>query len=311
MYFVWLERLRTMRKNRCNDRTAIEAMIQFLVLTGILFTNRCFAGDSDSVSQVYEPENLTAVTSSMHFMASAYGTMGTYSTDTRSRSASAYITLSDAWKDYYTLGFATLWLDRDDLGGKYYSQELVSGQASWSLGYRTKLFATYAYLHESEIASYSSPATFHFGGGGGSYWLSLTEQIGMSAIVSLSEGKSQSENLRGFFSFHIAEGIWATSTATYSKAKWTPSLFVFRQSVSVPLGNESYIVASADVGRHAFHFDDEFLLVYNQRVVQTGYYLLKGTIRVFNQFYIIPSFEYNGFDEFNVKYGSLGARMVF
>lgn len=286
-------------------------MIHLLALACLLFANHCVAGNSDSVSQAYEPENLPAVTSSMHFMASAYGTMGTYSTDTRTRSASAYVTMSDEWKDYYTLGFVTLWLDRDDLGGKYYSQGLVSGQATWSLGYRTKLFATYAYLHEGEIALYSSPATFHFGGGGGSYWLSLTEQIGASTMLSLSEGKIQSENLRGFVLFHIAEGIWATSSATYSKAKWTPSLFVFRQSVSVPFGNESYIVASADFGRHAFYFDDEFLLVYNQRAVQTAYYLLKGTIRVFDQFYVIPSFEYDGFDEYNVKYASLGVRMVF
>jgi hypothetical protein len=219
--------------------------------------------------------------------------------------------LSDEWKDYYTLGFATLWLDRDDLGGKYYSQELVLGRASWLLGYQTNLFASYAYLHEGEIASYSSPATFHFAGGGGSYWLSPTEQIGASAVVSLSEGKIQSENLRGFFSFHIAEGIWATSMATFSKAKWTPSLFVFRQSVSVPLGGDSYLAASADFGRHAFYFDDELLLVYNQRAVQTGYYLLKGTIRIFDQFYLIPSFEYNVFDEYKVKYGSLGARIMF
>jgi len=286
-------------------------MIQLLALAGLLLANRCVVDDSVSVDQVYAPENQAAVASTMHLIGSAYGTMGTYSTDTRSRSASAYLTLSDEWRDYYTLGLSTLWLERDDLGGKYYSQELVSGQAAWSIGYRTKLSATYAYLHEGEIASYSSPATFHFAGGGGSYWLSLTEQVGASAVVSLSGGKVQSANLRGFVLFHIAEGIWATSMATYSKAKWTPSLFVFRQSVSVPLGGDSYIAASADFGRHAFYLDDDLLLVYNQRAVQTGYYLLKGTIRIFDQFYVIPSFEYNGFDEYNVKYGSLGARMVF
>jgi hypothetical protein len=287
-------------------------MIQlFALAAGLLFANQCMADDSISVSQVYSPENQPGVASAIHLIASAYGSIGTYSTDTRSRSASTYFTLSDEWKNYYTLGFAALWLVRDDLAGKYYSQELVSGQASWLLGYRTKLFATCAYLHEGKIASYSPSTAFHFGGGGGSYWLSLTEQVGASAILSLSEGKVQSENLRGFFSFHIAEGIWATSTATYSKAKWTPSLFVFRQSVSVPLGGDSYLAASADFGRHAFYFDDDLLLVYNQRVVQTGYYLLKGTIRVFDQFYLIPSFEYNVFDEYNVKYGSLGARMVF
>ena len=286
-------------------------MIQLLMLAGLLFANKCVAGYSDSVSQVYEPENQPVGASAIHLIGSVYGTMGTYSVGTRSRSASAYLTLSDEWRDYYTLGFATLWLERDDLDGKYYSQELASAQASWLLGYRTKLFTTYAYLHEGEIVSYSSPATFHFGGGGGSYWLSPTEQIGVSAMGSLSEGEVQSENFRGFFSFHIAEGIWATSAATFSKAKWTPSLFAFRQSVSVPIGSDSYLAASAEFGRHAFYFDDELLLVYNQRAVQTGYYLLKGTVRVFDRFYLIPSFEYDVFDEADVKYGSLGARMMF
>jgi hypothetical protein len=286
-------------------------MIQLLAFAGLLIVNRCVVDDTVSLPKIYELENQPPVASATHLMGSAYGTMGTYSTDTRSRSVSAYVTLSDEWKDYYTLGFVTLWLVRDDLGGKYYSQELAVGRASWLLGYWTNIFASYAYLHESEIASYSSPATFHFAGGGGSYWLSLTEQVGGSAVVSLSEGKVQSENLRGFFSFQIAEGIWATSMATYSKAKWTPSLFVFRQSFSVTVGGDSYLFASADIGRHAFYFDDDVLLAYNQRVVQTGNYLLKGTIKVFGQFYVIPSFEYNIFDGFDVKYTSLGARMVF
>jgi hypothetical protein len=197
------------------------------------------------------------------------------------------------------------------MNGKYYSQQLLAGRGSWQLNPRANLFGVYAYLHESEIVSYSSSASFHFLGGGGSYWFSLTEVTGGAIVASISQGKLQSGAGRGFFSFHFTEGVWLTSAATYTKAQWTPSMFVFRQSVSVPLGGENYLVASADIGRRAFFFDDELLIVYNQRNVQTGYYLLKGTFQLLDHLYVIPSFEYNLFDDYEVKYGSVGLRFVY
>ncbi len=279
------------------------------MLAGLLLANSA-AFDSSSTG-VSPPETDLVTPPSLHVVASAYGSVGSYTTDTRSKSASAYITLSNEWRDYYTVGFASLWLERDDMGGKYYSQQLLAGRGSWLLDPQTNLFGVYAYLHESEIVSYSSSASFHLLGGGGSYWFSLTEVAGGAIVASTSQGKLQSGAARGFFSFHLTEGVWLTSAATYTKAQWTPSMFVFRQSVSVPLGGENHLVASADIGRRAFFFDDDLLIVYNQRSVQTGSYVLKGTIRVFDHFYVIPLLQYDTFDDYQVKYGSLGLRVVY
>jgi len=284
-------------------------MTHLLTLAGFLLASPIAADDSTAITQDYVQESQPP--SARHFVASAYSSLGYYSTDTRSRSASGYLTMSNGWKDYYTLGFAPLWLVRDDLGGKYYSQELVTARGSWLIDYRVNLTAFYGYLHEGAIANYSSAAVFHFAGGTGSYWFSPTENAGAGVLLSASAKKIQSEAVRGFFSLHIADGVWATSTATFSKAKWTPSLFVFRQSVSVPLGGDNYIMASVDFGRRAFYFDDDLLLVYNQREVQVGHYLVNGTIRLFGEFYAIPSFEYNKFDGYNVAYGSIGFRIVY
>ncbi len=79
----------------------------------------------------------------------------------------------------------------------------------------------------------------------------------------------------------------------------------------MPLGGESFVEVSADIGRRVFYFDDELLLVYNQREIQTGSVLLKGTVKLFPHFFVVPSLEYDVFDSYNVKYGSLGVRVVF
>ncbi len=252
-----------------------------------------------------------AAPSPWHTIVSAYGAIGGYSTGTDSRSVSAYLTFTNAWLDYYTLGYATLWLERSDAGGKYYSQQLISARGSWFVSDRVSLAGHYAYLDEGEIQFYSNPAVFHWGGAGGSYWFSPFQVAGTSFTLSFSGGSLIAGMYRAAHSFDVANGIWLTSSAIVTDADWTPRLFSFRQSVSVPLGNDSYLIASGVIGRRGFYLDDEGLIVYNQRSVQTGSIALKGVVSVAEGFYLLPAFEYNLFDEYNVKYGSIGVRAVF
>lgn len=249
--------------------------------------------------------------SQVHVIGSVYAALGRYSTETDSRSLSGYLTISNAWRDYYTLGYATLWLERSDAGGKYYSQHLVSAKGSWLVSDRIAIAAHYAYLDEGEIQFFSNPATFHWAGGGGSYWFSPFSLVGGSCTISISGGTLVAGMYRAAYAFDVAGGIWLTSTAIVSDAEWTPKLFSFRQSISVPLGNDSYLVAAGNIGRRGFYFDDEGLIVYNQRAVQTAGVALKGIIHTGAGFYILPAFEYNAFDGYNVMYGSLGVRGVF
>lgn len=263
-------------------------------------------------TEVKSPIAFIAPPSALHVLASAYGAIGGYSTQTDSRSVSGYVTVSNAWRDYYTVGYANLWLERDDAGGKYYSQRLVSARASWLLpGDRISLAAHYAYLDEGAIQNFSTSQVLHWGGAGATYWFSPFQSASTSLSLSLADGELVAGVYRGIFSLNIVNGIWATSTAIITDAEFSPRLFSFRQSVSVPLGNDSFLVASGEAGRRGFYFDDEALIVYNQRSVQTGSFILKGIVQTFNSLYLIPSFEYDLFDEYNVKYGSLGIRIVF
>jgi hypothetical protein len=210
-----------------------------------------------------------------------------------------------------TLGFSTLWLERSDAGGKYYSQQLASARALVFVSDRISLSGHYAYLNEGEIANYSGAAMFHWLGGGANYWFSYLAYVGTSFSISLSKGNVASSAFRGWYSLDLGGGIWATSMALVTGAEWAPLLFAFRQAVSVPLGNDSYIIAWADIGRRGFYFDDESLVAYNQREIQTGAYAVKSIIRIVNNVYAIPSFELDAFDDYTVKYGSLGVRVIF
>jgi hypothetical protein len=250
--------------------------------------------------------------SSLHVLASAYGTLGGYSTQTDSRSVSSYVTLSNAWRDYYTAGYSNLWLESDSAGGKYYSQNLFTARASWLLsGDRVSLSAHYAYLNEGAIQNFSTSQIFHWAGAGATYWFSPFQSVSTSFSLSLSGGTLVAGAYRGSYAFDVANGIWSTSTLIVNDADFTARLCSFRQTVSVPLGNDSFIIGSGEIGRRGFYFDDDALLVYNQRSVLTGTFLLKGIVQTFDHVYLIPSFEYDLFDEYNVKYGSVGIRIVF
>lgn len=261
-------------------------------------------------SIVPQVDETTGVASPIHIVASAYGVVGRYSTDTRSRSVSGYVTLSNAWLDYYTIGYNTLWLERD-ADGTYYTQHLGVARASVFLPPRVTLALHYAYLNEGEIQSFSQRTIFHWMGSGISYWFSPLQVAGTSFTLSLSGGNFAGSIFRGYFSCEVVAGIWSTTTAVLSDASWTPSLFSVHQTISLPLGNENYIVASAGAGRRAFYLDDEALIVYNQRVVLTRCAQLKAIVNVGGGCYLVPSFDFNGHDEYSALYGSLGLRVVF
>lgn len=266
----------------------------------------------DSLDNPSEYEQQIPLPSPMHGIVSTYGTLGAYSTETHSYSLSGYATLTNAWRDYYTVGYINLWLKRSDLGGKYFSQHLFTARASWLLsGDRVSISTHYAYLDEGEIQSFSNPAVFHWMGASMRYWFSPFHTIGTSLTLSLSEGIFVAGGYSSFLSFDVGSGIWSTTNVTVTDAEFTARLFSLGQGISVPLGNDSYVAAHGEFGRRGFFFDDEALLVYNQRVVQTHSFSLKAIIQTFSKLYLIPSLQYDAFDEYNIFYGSIGIRAVW
>lgn len=266
----------------------------------------------DSLGNPSEYEQPVGLLSPVHVIASTYGTIGTYSTETHSYSISGYATLTNAWRDYYTVGYIDLWLNRSDLGGKYFSQNLFTARGSWLLsGDRVSISTHYAYLDEGEIQSFSNPAVFHWMGAGGQYWFSPFQTIGTSLTLSLSEGTFVAGGYSSFFSFDVGSGIWSTTKLTVTDADFTARLFSLGQEISVPLGNDSYVVARGQFGRRGFFFDDEALIVYNQRAVQTKSFSVKGIIQTFSKLYLIPSLQYDAFDEYDIFYGSIGIRATW
>jgi len=267
----------------------------------------------DSAEASHPSQALEPITpaSSLHAIAAMYGTTGGYSTGTDSRSVSGYVTLTNSWLDYYTLGYVLLWLQRGDAGGRYYTQQLMTVSASHAFTDRVSAAARYAYLKEGEIQYYSDQTEFHFFGAGASYWFSPFALAGFSTSLGLSRGRLTAGCHRGFFSCDVMGGIWVTSSATVTDAEWTPTLFSFRETISVPLGNDSYIVGTGEAGRRGFYFDDEALIMYNQRDIQTQSAILKGIVHVIDGLYLLPALEYDGFDSYSVKYGSFGIRVVF
>lgn len=249
--------------------------------------------------------------SSTHFLTSAYVTGGSYSTKTRSRSVGFYATQTEAWLDYYTVGYERLWLERDDAGGRYYTQELVTARASWWLGQGFGAAVHYAYLHEGEITDYSPPATFHLFGGGANYWPSGSITVGSSFTLVYDNSALQATILRAGVAVHIGSGIWSTTSTLTTKTQWTPRLLTIRQALHVPLGGESSLLARADVGRRVFYFDDDLLLLNNQRTVQTGDYQIKATVRLFDRYFLVPAISYTVSEEYDVTYGSLGLKIVW
>lgn len=269
------------------------------------------ADDSTGSTTPVEAPAVASLASYWHGVASVYGVAGRYSTDTDSRTLSAYITLARNWRDYYTLGYTTLWLERDDTGGKYYTQHFLVGRGSWLLTERIAAAVHYAYLDEGEIRFYSNPAVFHWVGVGASYWFSPFRVAGASCTYSFSAGSIASATYRAVHSFDAGAGIWLTSGVIVTDTDRLPRLLSFRQTVSFSLGNDSYLVATGDIGRRGFFFDDEALIVYNQRAVQRGGFILKGIMHIVSGLYLIPAFDYVAFDDYSVKYASLGIRAIF
>ena len=281
-------------------------------LLGILTFMVCEMTAFDSVQASHPSQTLEPITpvSSLHAIASGYGTIGGYSTGTDSRSFSGFVTLTRSWIDYYTLGYVSLWLQRSDAGGRYYSQQMITARATHWFTDRITASAQYAYLREGEIQYVSSGADFHWLGAGATYWFSPYAFTGVSASVALSAGQLAAGCYRGLFSVDVVGGIWSTSTAIVNDAQWAPPLFSLRETISVPLGNDSYIIGTGEVGRRGFYFDDESLITYNQRDILTQTGIVKAIVHIGGGLYLLPAFEYDVFDAYSVEYGSMGVRFV-
>jgi hypothetical protein len=281
-----------------------------LSLLALVLSASSAAGDSARATDGLDAASTVEIPSPLHFLASAYGTLGGYSTSTDSRSYSGYVTLTNAWRDYYTLGFSSLSL-KSSGAGKFYSQDVVTARASLFVSDRVALVGHYGYLFEGEISSYSSSAVFHWIGGGANYWFSYFSLAGISSSAAITGGKVVSSAFRGWYSFDVLNGIWASSLVVVTASDWSPRLFSFRQVVTVPVGNESSIIGWADVGRRGFYFDDESLIMYNQRSILRGSFVVKAIVRIVGGVYAIPLLQYDTLDDYDVKYASLGIRVVF
>lgn len=247
----------------------------------------------------------------VNIIASTYFSLGSYSTSTRSTSPSVFVTISDSWRHYHTLGYQSLWLSQDDLGGKYYTQNMISLRSAWQLSPWVGLSGHYAYLREGDITDFSSATIFHIAGASGSYWFSSEFMVGGASTIILEKSKHSGTSLAVVFSGHLTSGLWATTRLTISQSSWTPKLLGIRETFALPIGNGSSITSYLDFGRRVFYFDDLLLVVYNQRDVQTFGAGLKASICIFESWYLLPSVEYDVFDPYSVSYLSLGLRTIF
>jgi hypothetical protein len=264
--------------------------------------------------------------SNLRLHASAFTSYGSYSTLTTSKSANLFFTLEHEKKNYYTVGYHWLSFSGDTIGKDYFTEFAFFGKGSRWLGGRVNASIFYAYNHQGEISNWTNPFIFHAFGVSVGYWLNADAAAGFtySGAFQIQESKfsvfgNQStkqtdyavNNYSGHFSYNLGKGIWLATSAIATDSKWAGSLFFTRQNVSVSLGKYTRMNVSAGFGRRTFYFDEDLLLLYNQPEVQTGGYMLGGTIGITKNFNIAPSFEYDTFDSYNITYGSIGFRYSF
>ncbi len=280
----------------------------------------------DESNRSVSRQALDSSQSTIRFHSSAFYSYGNYSTMTVSKSANVFVTLEHQKKNYFTAGYHWLSFSRDDVGQDYFTEYAFIGKATSWFSNRVSASVFYAYNHQSEIQNYTEPFLFHTFGVNGNYWLSGSAFAGFtySGAIQIQESNvrgngnqstKQSDyavnNYSGHFSFNLGSGIWLTTSAIASDSKWAGKYFFLRENISVSLGKYTRVNVSAGFGRRTFYFDEELLLLYNQPEVQTGGFMLGGTIGITKSFNIAPSFEYDVLDSYNITYGSLGFRYTF
>ncbi|MBI5215420.1 MAG: hypothetical protein HY960_06665 [Ignavibacteriae bacterium] len=266
--------------------------------------------------------------SDVRIHSSVFYSYGSYSTATVSKSVNTFLTLEHQKKNFYTFGYHWLSFSRDDVGLNYFSEYAFIGKGSMRLGNRVSGALFYSYNYQSEIEDISNPFIFHAFGGSFGYWLNYDASVGFtySGAIQISEtntsrgnGRNQStttsdyavNNYSGHFIYNLGSGIWITTSAIASDSKWAGNFLFVRQNINVSLGKYTRMNVSVGFGRRTFYFDEDLLLLYNQPEVQTGGYMLGGTIGITKNFNIAPSFEYDTFDSYTITYGSIGFRYSF
>ncbi|MBI3193811.1 MAG: hypothetical protein HYZ34_04980 [Ignavibacteriae bacterium] len=259
---------------------------------------------------------------------SAFYSYGLYSTMTVSKSVNTFLTLEHQRRNFYTVGYHWLSFSRDDIGKDYFTEYSFLGKGTSWFGSRINASVFYAYNHQSAIDSNSF--TYHAFGANGNYWFSGSAIVGFtySGAIQIIETdtlkgngyrRNQStttsdyavNNYSGHLSYNLGSGIWVTTSAIVSDSRLTGQFLFVRQNASVSLGKYTRVNVSAGFGRRTFYFDEDLLLLYNQPEVQTGGYMLGGTIGISKHFNIAPSFEYDTFDSYTITYSSLGFRYSF
>jgi hypothetical protein len=280
-------------------------MILLLVISNLLVSAEPDSTIADPGVETRNPQH-----TSVNVIATVLFSLGSYSTATSSHNRSAYLTLNESWRSYYTLGFHSLELRREDQGGAYYFQQFFTARVSHLLTNALNAGVHYAYLHENAFTVFPS-SSFHIFGMRGTYWLSHSDALGASLTMSISGSNVQTKIAQIAYTTRIVDGLWGTSVLSLSDAVWTSRLLAFRQNISIPFEDGIFLWASGGIGRRVFYFDDELLILYNQREVQTGNISFGASVKIFDQFYILPTLERDIFTDYSVTYGSVGLRAVF
>ncbi|TAK67644.1 MAG: hypothetical protein EPO24_00280 [Bacteroidetes bacterium] len=258
---------------------------------------------------------------------SAFYSLGSYTTNTISRNTSAFITLEHNKRSFYSAGYQTISFSRDDLGQNYFLEYTLFGKGLWWLGDRLNASLYYAYDHQNEIPYYFPQFTFNVFGVSAQYWFNQSTALGASYAGALQTSETELFSFFGNssaretdYAVHIASahivhsigsGIWLSTSAIVTDAKWAGTFFYARENIHVRLGKYTSLKASAGLGRRAFYLDEELLLLFDQPEVQTGGFSLGSVIGITENIGILPAIEYDLFDDYNITYGSLGVRISY
>ncbi len=297
----------------------------FIITTLIIFTVAVYGKtmvDTTAAVQLF-PMNTQ---SPLYLHGSSYYSVGNYSTSTVSKSLNTYISLEKPKQWFLTGSYLELTFSRDDMGDNYFNQYILLGKAGVWIDNRTNASAFYAYNFQSGIKYYTEDFIFKIYGGNANYWFNKSTAVGISYVggtmttrefdvSSLSMNKKTTEhsldNTSIHFYYNIYKSLWSHSTGTLTYAKWAGQFFMFRENLSFNVTDYLRVNASAGIGRRAFYFDEDLLVMYNQPDVQTASYVVGASIGVTKKIHIIPSFQYDEFDDYIVRYGTVGVRVTF
>ena len=303
----------------------------FFITTLIIITVTAYGKsimDTTATMQLY-PQS---VKSPLYIHGSSYYSVGTYSTSTISKSLNTYLTVEQPKKWFSTLSYQELTFSRDDMGDNYFNQYILLGKAGLWLNNRINLSGFFAYNFQSGMAYYfngfkynSQDFIFTVYGGNANYWFNRSTAVGFSYSggirktsdwsftnpYTLNETSERAfDNYSLHFYCNVYKSIWSQTTGTVTYAKWAGQYFMFRENISTNLTDYLRVNVSVGIGRRAFYFDDELLVMYNPPDVQKACYVVGASIGITKNIFVFPSFEYDAFDDYLIRYGTIGFRIT-